>query len=415
MSDWGKVELARSGDGWGGLIPCGAVTEGALVYWVQGFDASGAPAASSGDLEASIHRAHPRRDHDRPTIASGQAGAPHACAAGDDASGGGGGSDGRAKRQRARPAFDARLWIGAAATFEFMSMPSAKDACVLTTSNPMGLPANPANLYCVDATGADFPPRTPAGAVINGKLQSAPGSGGKSDGGIQPGDIRLLLSVDYAITQNFLAGGRIGLVLNSYPGSAASTDGRAAGFRVHLEGRATYLLGSSPLEHVGFAPMGIAGLGLAEFDGHVTSVVTNGPAQSEPIDIWDTDGPFFLYLGAGARYAVLSPRIAATAALRLNLAIGGNGVLPTFGPEFGLQYGFCSRGGPPRPPAILVLVEELLELLLDAHLFAVVVSDVREANDAFAVDDERRGHRLGLVLAGDWTCPRPSQSRTSPP
>src|SRR5690349_12449625 len=44
-----------------------------------------------------------------------------------------------------------------------------------------------------------------------------------------------------------------------------------------------------------------------------------------------------------------------------------------------------------------LLRQELLDLLLDQRLFAVVVADVREADDALLVDDERRGHRLGLV------------------
>lgn len=343
MSDWGKVELTKMGDGWGGVIPCGAVTQGALVYWVQGFDASGAPAASSGDPK------HPFSVPIRQEITSEEPSLPdkpppRTCAAGDD--GGGGGTSGEggdagtgASSGRARYA---RLWVGLSAEFELMSMPSAADACVLSTgpAPPPGFPANGSNLYCVNSSnGADFPPRNTVGAGINNTLKAHPGSGGQSTGGIQPGDIRVMLSLDYALNQNFLVGGRMGYVFNSYPGSAASQDGRAAGFKIHVEGRATFLLGNSPLDHVGFAPMGMAGLGFAEFDGHVTSAVTNGPGQSEPIDIWDTDGPFFLFIGAGARYQ-FSPRIAANAALRLNLAVGGNGLLSTFGPEFGVQYGF---------------------------------------------------------------------------
>jgi hypothetical protein len=224
-----------------------------------------------------------------------------------------------------------------------MSMPSANNACLLSQPGPVpppGYPVNSSNLYCVDSSGADFPPRTndSINSTLKSNLASHTGTAGQSNGGIQPGDVRIMLSLDYALTQNILVGGRIGYVLNSYPGSAAIQDGRAAGFKVHVEARGTYLLGKSPLDHVGFAPMGIAGLGFAEFDGHVTSVITNGN-QSEPVDIWDTDGPFFLFLGAGARYQ-FSPRVAATAALRLNIAVGGNGVLSTFGPEFGVQYGF---------------------------------------------------------------------------
>jgi hypothetical protein len=148
-----------------------------------------------------------------------------------------------------------------------------------------------------------------------------------------------MLSVDYALNPNVLVGGRMGYVANTYTGAAASKDGRAAGFKVHVEGRATYLLGADPLTHAGFLPMGFAGLGLAEFDGHATSVVTLSNVKGQqPVDVWRTDGPFFVVLGAGGRYQ-FSQRAAFTTALRLNLAVG-NGALATYGPEIGLAYGF---------------------------------------------------------------------------
>jgi hypothetical protein len=347
MSDWGKVELTKTGDGWGGLIPCGVVTEGTLSYWVQGFDSSGSPAASSGDPK------HPFTVPIRQEITSDEPSlpdkpAPHTCAPGDDGGAGGDSSDSGSGGASGAAGPYARLWLGLGLTFELVPVPSANDACVLSTGQqgPPGFPANASNLYCVDSNGNDFPPRNPTGATFNQKLRADPGSGGQSSGGIQPGDIRIMLSVDYALTQNFLVGGRLGWTANAYPGSAAAQDGRAAGFRVHGEGRATYLLGAAPLSHVGFAPMGYGGLGFGEFDGHVSSAVTqpnpaggNAPPLSQPVDIWETDGPFFFYLGAGARYQ-FSPRIAGTASLRLNIVVGGNGVLPTFGPEFGVQYGF---------------------------------------------------------------------------
>ncbi|MGH7437679.1 MAG: outer membrane protein [Polyangiaceae bacterium] len=346
MDDWSKVELSKMGEGWGGVIPCGAVMEGPLTYWVQGFDASGQPAASSGDPKHPF--TVPIRDEisgDAPALPDKPP--PKTCAPGETGGAGegeGGSDEGSGVASRGRYA---RLWVGLGVSFELMSMPSADNACVLAIPGqgaPMGFPLNSSNLYCTDPTanGADFPSRS--GTAGNDQLRGyiAPGRGGsagQSRGGIQPGDIRLLLSVDYAMTQNLLLGGRLGYVANAYPGSAAGQDGRAATFRVHVEARATYLLGSAPLEHVGFAPLGMAGLGLAEFDGHVSSFVGAPGTPTNAVDIWDTDGPFFLFIGAGARYA-FSPRIAATAAIRLNLALGGNGALATFGPEFGVQYGF---------------------------------------------------------------------------
>ncbi len=352
MSDWGKVELAKEGDGWGGLIPCGAVTQGALVYWIQGFDSSGSPVASSGDPK------HPftvpirtQTSGDEPSLPGKPP--PRACTPGsgsDSGDGGDGGGDEGAGGAAAEHRRYARLWVGVSGTFEFVSTPTADAPCVLNPSGAMkGYPANPSNLYCVDSNGNDFPPRNQAGFNINSSLLQAlpsnPGAAGHANGGIQAGDVRLMLTVDYALSQNLLVGGRMGIVFNSYPGSAASQDGRAAGFKVHVEGRATYLLGAAPLETVGFVPMGFAGLGLGEFDGHVTTVVSQpnpqpgGAPLTQPVDVWLTDGPFFFVVGAGARYQ-FSPRLAGTLAARLNIAIGGNGVLPTYGPEVGVVYGF---------------------------------------------------------------------------
>jgi hypothetical protein len=149
-----------------------------------------------------------------------------------------------------------------------------------------------------------------------------------------------MLSVDYALKPQLLVGGRIGYVANAYTGSAASKDGRAAGFRIHVEARATYLFGTDPLLHTGFAPMVFGGLGVAEFDGHTTSLITeNYVAGQQPVNVWLTDGPFFLLVGGGVRYE-FSPRAAFTGAVRINMAFAGNGVLFTYGPEIGFAYGF---------------------------------------------------------------------------
>src|SRR5262249_16887463 len=103
--------------------------------------------------------------------------------------------------------------------------------------------------------------------------------------------------------------------------------------------------GREPLARNGFAPMAFAALGISEFDRHASDtvsfkVVPMQPAQA-PVDVnmWQTNGPLFLALGGGARYQLMS-RIAITGALRLNVVIGGNGLLMTYGPELGAAYGF---------------------------------------------------------------------------
>jgi hypothetical protein len=226
----------------------------------------------------------------------------------------------------------AHLWVGASLALDFLSMPSSNDVCALSSR---GQPLNSPGLYCTNPDGTDFPSRS-------GVQQSSllvPGHEGQSAGGLQGGDVRVLLNVDYALLPNLLVGGRVGYVANAYTGSAAVKDGRAAGFKFHVEGRATYLFGDNPLATVGFLPMGFAGLGLAEFDGHSLTFVTQSNfAGQNPVNVWRTDGPFFLMVGGGTRYQ-LSQRIAFTAAVRVSLAVG-NGALVTFGPEVGVEYGF---------------------------------------------------------------------------
>ena len=79
---------------------------------------------------------------------------------------------------------------------------------------------------------------------------------------------------------------------------------------------------------------------MSEFDAHVASnVVLSGVAGSQRVNIWITDGPWFVTLGGGVRYQ-FSLRSAFTMALRVNASLADNGVLPTAGPEVEFQYGF---------------------------------------------------------------------------
>lgn len=373
MSEWGRVDLARADEGWEGMIPCADVARGTMRYWIQGVDRQNSPMASSGDPK------HPYVVPIRPEI-SGEAPhlpdkpAPRACSGGtggeeEEASGGGAGEGGGSRgggggggggggrgsasgesasgegggreeepRAKAPPRHGKRedyahLWVGASLAIDFVSMPAAQDVCMLNPSS--GEPTTPSELYCTNPDGTDFPSR----ANNTQNMHLVTGQAGQTAGGLQPGDVRIMLSVDYAVVPNVLVGGRMGYVANAYTGSAASKDGRAAGFKIHIEGRATYLLGDQPLGRIGFVPMGFAGLGLAEFDAHSSTVVRlDNVAGVQPVNVWRTDGPFFLMLGAGARYN-FSPRVAFTGAARLDIAVG-NGALLVIGPELGVEYGF---------------------------------------------------------------------------
>ncbi len=348
-SDWSRVDLKKLGSGWGGLIPCGDVTRGVMRYWIQGFDDGGDPVASSGDPK------HPFTVPIRDDI-SGEAPhlpgkpAPKACSGDTDCppglpgcasekeSGGEGDKESESSeggKGSEEPATYARVWVGISAELpEFMSMPAGEALCKLTNQ---GFPANSANVYCTNPDGTDFPSR--ANPTQNSNLTN-PTQAGNSDGGLQLGNVRVMGTFDYALSPSFLVGARLGYVFNAYTGQAAVSGGRALGPKIHAEARATYLLGDHPLMHTGFALMGFAGLGLSEFDTHVTSVVSlANVAGQQPVNLWITDAPFFVAIGAGIRYG-FSLRAAFTAAARANLVFGGNGFLPAFGPEVGVLYGF---------------------------------------------------------------------------
>jgi hypothetical protein len=111
------------------------------------------------------------------------------------------------------------------------------------------------------------------------------------------------------------------------------------GSRLYLEARGTWVFGKDALAHVGFAPIALGGLGYASFDGHAGGTAALSTGSNGPVTMWLTNGPFFITLGGGGRYA-FTPQIAAIAALRANFSFGGNGMIPTFGPEVAAAYGF---------------------------------------------------------------------------
>jgi hypothetical protein len=225
----------------------------------------------------------------------------------------------------------ARLWIGVSGAVDWVHLPSATDVCKDTAT---GHPANGAGYYCTAPDGSDFP-----SSAQNLRL-SSPGDAGQVGSTVVSGDVRVMLAADYALTPNLLLGARLGYVLNAYPGNAAVSNHHALGPKVHAELRAAYVFGHNPLGHEGFAPLVFIGGGVSQFDGHATTGVTfNNAIGQVPVTAWLTDAPFFFVIGGGARYQ-FSSRVALSAALRFNGAIGGGGFLPTFGPEVAAQYGF---------------------------------------------------------------------------
>ncbi len=380
MSTWRKVDLDKVGDGFGGLIPCSDVTSGTMRYYIQGLNAHKEPIANSGDakhpftvaIKNDISGDEPHLPNMKPPKQCGGASADcppdfPGCSKGDSEGGSGekgegesGGEGGEGEGEGKKEGADEggkksrRIWIGVAGALDFMHMPAGQNVCHL---NPPGSanvaqPSNPLDYYCTNQDGSDFPSRMDGGAQ---DLALHPGTAGNVSDSIVVGNVRLMLSFDYAVTKNILLGARLGVVLFTYPGgspavdaqnssNAAVNDGRASSLgRLHLELRGTYLFGKDPLAK-GFAPMVFLGGGVSEFDAHTSDNVALYPANGGmpligKVNIWRTDGPGFLLAGAGVRWG-LSDRLGAMLGLRLNLAIGGNGAIPTVGPELGLQYGF---------------------------------------------------------------------------
>src|SRR5262249_50750779 len=154
------------------------------------------------------------------------------------------------------------------------------------------LPANSSNFFCTNPDGSDFPTRS--SPEQNSHLTD-PNAAGHADGGLKLGNSRVMAAFDYALSASFLLGARLGYVFNAYTGQAAVSNGKAFGPKIHAEARATYLFGNQPLLHPGFAPMVFLGTGVSEFDAKVTSVVSlDNVAGQQPVNIWLTDGPFFV-------------------------------------------------------------------------------------------------------------------------
>lgn len=330
-TEFKRRTLPRFGGGWGGTLPCQDMKRGLVRYFLQAFDSSGTPLANSGDLKHLFFVPVRWGIAGDPPHLPGQA-PPETCKEGGQAEEETPESPAAAGSVAPDSMRFVRLWIGVAGSLDLAVMPKGSDVCALTAALK---PAN-STFYCTDPSGADFPSRS----ALGGGASPLPGRSGQSTGGFVPGDVRVLLTIDYALSTHFLTGGRFGYVAQSYPGAAASNDGHGIGTPMHLELRETYLFGSDPLAHAGFAPYGFASAGYAKFDTSVLSAaVVQGVQGARPVNVWAMGGPYFVAAGGGVRYA-FSPRVAFLAGVRAALPFGSAGTLPTFAPEFELHYGF---------------------------------------------------------------------------
>jgi hypothetical protein len=232
-----------------------------------------------------------------------------------------------------------KVWLGLGFQADWYALPGASDVCIVdpATTNP----TNSGGYTCVDPnSGSAFPnsglPSSATSAkTLNGDIR--PGAGDQVVGGFKLANLRLFLSLDYAVSHNVLIGLRAGYVFNTDPSSSAFAP-------LHLEARLTYLIGKDAVSHKGISPMLFGGIGAGEFDAFVPVQVTLDKLPGSPLtgteNAWLTAGPVFVAVGGGARI-LLTNKIAATAALKLEGAFGGEaGFLPGVAPELGVQLGF---------------------------------------------------------------------------
>jgi hypothetical protein len=331
-NDYRRMQLARVGHGWGGVIPCGAVKLGTLHYYFQGLDADSLPILDSGD------KRHPYSvpikqalDGPKPHLPGHRA--PTMCGEGLDDE-----EESRAtnvenenpetpKAKPTGPATYSRIWLGISGSMDFTFVPAGTDVCARDASNN-GAPVDP-NWSCTSNTpeGTDFP----SGKGENATL--VPGNAGEVNNGLQPGNVRVKATFDFAITPNLLLGVAVGYVAGAYQGGVSPKF-----IPIHLEARATWIFGSEPLMKSGFNVYAQLAGGAAEYDANLTvRVGQNNVAGMRPVQAWHVGGPGFVALEGGLRYA-FSPRAALSLGIRGTAAFGVS-FFPAFGPDVSLQFG----------------------------------------------------------------------------
>ena len=402
MTEFKTLELKKLDKGYGATIPCADIQQGDVLYYLQGFNANNDPVATGGDRNNPYKTTVSKTiSGDAPHLPGQQA--PSQCAdTGDcppdfpgckktvavvddnlkgyneDCEEDSQCKSGTCKDDKCtKPAKTEETssggtglrhwWVGVAFSFDYQFLPGAKAVCLL---NHSAVPGSP-DYYCTDSKSKakdspDYPTR-------NGAAQNASILIGRDDqvnGGPLNGNLRFLASLDYALNYNLLLGVRFGYVALDYPGHAFKEFPP-----LHIEGRATYVLGNEALATKGFAPVILLAGGVAPFSSNVgvtvfecdgaggpqNGVINNGtPGSGKPgagqtcpagatgksqggstphtVSAWRVAGPIFVAPGGGVRYG-FSDRAALSLNLKLALVFG-NGFMFDPTPELAFQYGF---------------------------------------------------------------------------
>jgi hypothetical protein len=331
-NNYRRMQLARVGRGWGGVIPCGAVKLGTIHYYFQGLDADGLPILDGGDkrhpysvpIKQTIEGPKPYLPNHR---------APTMCGEGleeeENATQNNNGNENPETPTPPKPTGPAtysRVWLGLSGAMDLTVVPAGSDIC--SRDGTSGAPVD-SNWSCTSDTpeGTDFPSgKTENATLIQGKS-------GVVNSGLQPANVRVKATLDFAVTPNLLLGVAVGYVAGSYQGNVSPKF-----IPMHFEARATWIFGSEPLMKSGFNVYAQLAGGAAEFDANLTVLVgQNNVAGARPVQAWHVGGPGFVALEAGARYA-FSPRAALSLGIRGTAAFGGS-FFPAFGPDVSLQFG----------------------------------------------------------------------------
>jgi hypothetical protein len=237
-----------------------------------------------------------------------------------------------------------RIWIGASGQLDLYVLKAATDVCI---RDNRGLNLNTAGYTCIDPSSSQQFPAPGDNANIT-RGAGTPNSGG----GLALGNIRVVLTFDYALNANMLLGARVGYVFRTDP--AIGAPGTAFP-PLHIEARYTWLSGGG-LRSGSVAFMAFGAVGAGEFDAYVpvtvqlsqqpmsgtcTSSISgpNGEVRCAE-NAWITAGPVFAALGAGARFRI-GNHVAVPIAVKLEGGFGGRaGFLFGIAPELGVQAGF---------------------------------------------------------------------------
>jgi hypothetical protein len=168
--------------------------------------------------------------------------------------------------------------------------------------------------------------------------------GGNIKTTLVPATVRVLASVDYAITPKITAGGRLGMAFRGGPASIHYDQGvpsqNKSFLPVHVELRGAYWF--KPLDVPGLHPYVALGFGVAQVDAKVPLTVwadnsANQPKLERSLDAWRKMGTTFAAIGFGGLVNVGKRN-----ALQLN--VNAMYMLPSTGivlePSFGYVRGF---------------------------------------------------------------------------